>query len=213
MKPGDIARKLGELGPLLANLGAKDSAVRLSEVVEFVGASQLKSIGELVKKIALVSCEKKGSEDALPSSGVALLNLAKVLEAGGGTKVLIADLRLLGEALGKPDLQAFTFPELGVALDRIRPPAQSGKGLRTELVIAYLRRLEAALGESEFHEIYAELKADKSMRQGEVAALASAFMSKGPAKEARTSALNRILARHQNLESIAGRNRAGRAAA
>lgn len=213
MKPGEFTQKLGNLSSSLANLGAKDSAVRVAEVAEFVGSSQLKSVAELAKRIHAASPETSGEGETVGSAGVVLIRVARLVEAVGGAKAFIADLKTLGEALEKPALQGAIFSELRAALERPAPPPQPINDLRTELVVAYLRRLEAALGETEFHNVFVELKANKKMRQQEIAALASAFMSKGPSKETRPNALNRILARHQNLESIAGRNKAGRAAA
>ncbi|MDZ4790007.1 MAG: hypothetical protein SGJ17_02195 [Hyphomicrobiales bacterium] len=197
----------------LADLGAEESAARLWEVAGFVGSCPLKSVAELAKKIGATSPETGGQGEKADLVGAALLAAARLLETGGGAKAFITDLKSLGEAFAKPALRGATLSQIRIALERLAPPPPPLEGVRTELVIAYLHRFEAALGEPDFHDVFAELKVNKQMRQVEIAALASAFMSKGPAKERRDSALLRILGRHQNLESIAGRNKAGRAAA
>ena len=84
-----------------------------------------------------------------------------------------------------------------------------------DVVEAYVRRLETALGDNLFEAILDEMRSDSAVRQVEAVAIGSRIVAPMAPSTTRAKAIERILARHSNMVTFKMKQRAvgGRSAA
>ena len=97
-----------------------------------------------------------------------------------------------------------------------RKKKRTRRQMNENVVMDYLAKLEAALGDDElFLPVFEDLKRDRAVQQPEAVAIASRFVAPTSASTSRGRALERVLRRHQSLVSFKLKQRAmgGRSAA
>jgi hypothetical protein len=95
-------------------------------------------------------------------------------------------------------------------------PKRRATVINENIVLTYLSKLEAALGDDRaFPHVFEALKSDPDVHQAEAVALASKFVAKTAESTARGKALERVWKRHAALASFKLKQRAmaGRSAA
>jgi hypothetical protein len=190
MKVGKLGSAMKALIPALRELGATGAAANLNLLMTLfndVKDVDEKEFAEAANKLGLAAAHDRATVGEVAQALVAIIALCK---ACGATRARIAGLEAATACIGESNLAKFSFDDFAAALK---------KELTPDVVALHLSALQATLGTPEFDDAYAALEKDRRVKKIELAAIATAFVSKTAQSAAKGQTLKRIYARHLSL--------------
>lgn len=218
MKSNDFKDFIALFAQMLREAGADDQADGWATLAHVFGVKPTANVADICKVLSSVERVNDGSGSKLAH----LVRLIPAIEncfAKYSKKALFDDLKRVAIAIAPfSDVSVQAYAQAAIA--RLQEPPKSKPGKQqpampaTELVEAYLQRLQSALGdEARFPEVFDSLKKDKAIKVTEAKLLARAFADLNA--KSKGDALELIWLRHDSALGARARARAtgGRTAA
>lgn len=217
MKAKDFKDFITAFAQMLSEARAYDQADAWAAFARIFDVKPGANVSDICKVLPSVEHTENGSGPSLAHL-VRLIPTIEYCFSKHSKKALFDDLRRVANALA-PFSEVSVESYVGAAVARLQEPPRSKTAKHTavpaaELVEAYLRELQSALGdEIRFPEVFAALKKDKGIKVTEAKQLALAFADLNA--KSKRDALELIWLRHASVVGARARARAtaGRTAA
>jgi hypothetical protein len=183
-----------------------DVAHLLKRLASLIGEGTTQPVSKLLEKVQN-SQKVSGCAGHRSLAGLvpALRRLLALLEEAGAKKAALTDVQLLLDLLQRSsDLTLENFESISLKSVASASRGKSKPGEQPvdtdQLIGAYLKKLEAALGnDAQFQSVHSELSQDTRISKSEAVVIASKFFQPVAPSTSRLKALQMVLRRHEKL--------------